>query len=161
MRKWVVVVVFAAVATLVGSSGALAKGQHKGPKEHQLVEWTIPAGQCGDLPAGLSLDGVGTSKIKDKIKTRRNGVMHENFRETVRGTATDNWGNHYRFNYVQTFKGSSPGTGRLEDHFDLSGDGPANLLSEFAVNFTFGDDWAVISEEFILIAGDPFNCDPI
>ena len=163
MRKLVVVAILAAVAALVVSTGALAKGQHKGgPKDHELKEWTIPAGQCGLLPAGLELNGVGTSKVKDKVKTRRNGVMHEDFREIVKGTATDNWGNHYRFYYVQTFKGSSPGTGLIKDHFDLSGDGPANLLSEFTVDFTFGADWVWTSDPvFTVISGDPEHCDPI
>lgn len=162
MRRWVSVAVFVAVAALVVAAGAVAKGPQKGPKEHELVEWTIPAGQCSYLPADLVLTGVGTSKTMDKVKTKSHGVMTENFRETVRGTATDNMGGHYTFHYVQTFKGSSPGTGIVNDHFDLSGDGVANLLSEFVINFEFGPDFIPTSEpEFIVTAGDPENCDPI
>ncbi len=154
MRKLAAVAVFAAVVALVGSTVALAK-------DHELVQWTIPAGQCGDIPADLVLTGIGTSKTKDTFKSKDEGVVTESFRETVRGTATDNHGGRYRFNYVQTFDASSPGTGVLHDHFDLSGDGEANIVAEFKIDFVFGDDWALIDEVFTQIVGDSENCDPI
>jgi len=94
------------------------------------------------------------------------------------GTATDNLGNTYVFNYSNSFRVSNttahPGTfsGMMTDAFSLAGNGPAQLHNGFDAGITSSDgfvsaSWAVKSSR-----GDPISfsigpieaahhCDPI
>lgn len=129
------------------------------------VNFTIPAGQCADLPAGVSVSGTGTEIVRAHSSVDANGNFHQQFGTTITGTATDSLGGTYRFNYhnEQTFSpsGDFPFVLHITDHFNLVGNGPASQIHTF-FNLTFlvtgVDSFELLSAHF---HGDSETCDPL
>ena len=135
------------------------------------VSFTVTAAQCHYLPAGTTLNGSGTEKSITTTRVDRNGVVTIENSSHATGTATDQDGNTYVFNYSNEFRATLEGdvlSGLMTDSFALSGRGPARLnngfvghfVSDFATFFTVPD---VINSH-----GDPLNfvtgeahCDPL
>jgi hypothetical protein len=93
------------------------------------------------------------------------GKFHDQISTTITGTATDNQGGTYRFNYhnVTTFSPTVdfPFVVHITDHFNLVGNGAANNVHTFfniALLVTGPDSDEVISAHF---HGDPETCDPL
>jgi hypothetical protein len=89
------------------------------------------------------------------------------------GTATDQAGNAYVFNYANDFRvsnsGASPGvfSGRMTDSFSLAGQGPAKLHNGFQAIFTTDFD-TLNTFDPLNSRGDPLDfatgaaaCDPL
>jgi hypothetical protein len=129
------------------------------------VSFTLPAGQCADLPAGVSVSGTGTEIVRVHSSVDANGNVHQLFGTTITGTATDNLGGAYRFNYhnVQAFSPSAgfPFVLHITDHFNLVGNGPASKIHTFfnlTILVTGASSFEILSAHF---HGDSETCDPL
>jgi hypothetical protein len=161
----------ALVAVMAAMSATAALGHPAGAPTGEVtqVEWTLPAGQCKLLPRSLKLTGKGTSRKYTTIGT--DGSYTEVV--FVNGTARDNRGGKYKFDYSNTFTTQTtvvPYTGLVTDYFSLKGKGAANgLHSAFLANFTLtSEDPLVFSIDPIFATGDPISfpdgtphCDPL
>ena len=137
-------------------------------QERFSVPFTIPFGvPCADLPPGVTeISGVAEFFVRTTSRVDRSGVLHLNINATAFGTATDNNGVVYSFNYANHFSvdippGGFPQQFRVNDHFNLNGRGRANHmhLGFVVVGTVEGPDDFVTNT--INIRGDAFNCDPI
>jgi hypothetical protein len=90
------------------------------------------------------------------------------------GTATDQDGNVYVFDYSNEFRVSNTTTdpnifsGLMTDHFSNSGSGPATLNNGFVANITVSADFSTFVVEPVSSFGDPLSfpdgaahCDPL
>ena len=111
-RLVIAAVAVVSLAVWVASAGATQGGSTSfGPEV-----FPVPA-ECG-LGEGVTVTMTGT----------RSSSFDESggFHETVTGTATDNLGNNYVFNYHANVKGDPfVSTGHFTDHFNLVGNGAA------------------------------------
>ena len=121
---------------------------------------------CTQLPPGLIISGSGESLLIFSIRTDGNGNIVVNQHNVVTGTATDNNGGAYIFNYVNhatitTPPGVFPFSVSTSDHFNLLGAGPGHQMQVgFNADVTVtGPGTFVFSP--ISLHGDPSTCDPI
>lgn len=157
----------------VTSSVALAGGA---TIETSPASFTMTSSQCGNLPPGTTINGTGTQTSITLVRTDASGVTTIFNVTHTKGTATDNLGNTYVFNYSNSFKVSntvaSPGTfsGSMTDSFSLAGSGPANLHNGFEAGITSSDGFATASWDVKSSHGDPISfatgsvvahCDPL
>jgi hypothetical protein len=134
----------------------------------QVVDWTLPAGQCGAAPAGLS--GSGQRHAVINTRTNPDGSMVITINDVVKGTAWDATGT-YNFSYENHSVEQVPAGGgahqiSMVDIFVLNGNGSVGHLAVgFNWRWTFTppaanwppvDNWQQISTR-----GDPLRCDPI
>lgn len=146
------------------------------------VEWTLPAGQCPDLPAGLTVSGTGqrfqviTTIEKSDDRTE---IIDNDF---VTGTAVDSNGDTYNFIYSNQNRQRVPKSGspirvNMTDTFILSAnedasdvrseDEGATVLSVgFVWRWTYNPDKEEIwppehNWRKEITIGDPLLCDPI
>jgi hypothetical protein len=151
-RRIAGVVAFAGVL-LLGPGAAAASAA---PPTQRPVEWRLTADQCPNLPAGTTVNGIGTLT---EVQGGRVSI------ERATGTATDQAGNVYRWSY--SFRAvSRPGKSQLwVDHFVLAGAGPARLNNGFVAEASpDGEDIIRVIHEF----GNPIDfetitaiCDPL
>jgi hypothetical protein len=130
------------------------------------VSFVITSATCSELPPATTVTGTGTEKSITVEKTT-NGVTFVHNTSHATGTATDQDGNTYVFDYSNSFTFSdagSPGifSGLVNDHFSLAGNGPANLNNGFQAVFT-SDSFTPLKSH-----GDPIDfttgaarCDPL
>jgi hypothetical protein len=114
-RFAVTAVAIVSLAAWVSSAGATKGGSEVfGP-----AAWNVPI-QCG-------LVGVTTVTLTGTMRWNQDGSGA--YHTTINGTATDDLGNTYGFNYRNNYKGD-PVNGPLHmtDHFNLVGSGPASKL---------------------------------
>src|SRR5262249_14338494 len=64
---------------------------------HADVPWTIPAGQCSSLPAGVSVSGTGKRHSVTITTTFPDGSMKIVNNDVVTGKAVDSNGRNYQF----------------------------------------------------------------
>ncbi len=140
-------------------------------------EFTIPRGQCSQLPPYLELHGQGIERTKIEIDRgeqgeKQGGERHEadkhdsgvsySVSTSITGTATDNFGGRYTFRYQLHLLSPIPGTGMATDRFKLTGNGEANGLSTFfTARVTFDSAFNFVGGEFLQQVGDPLHCDPL
>jgi len=173
------VVVATALMALALSAGAGPLGAHdKGEKSEQTViksrEFTIPEGQCSQLPADLEVKGLGLERTTTVVESADERVKHAgegdegritySLSSTISGTATDNLGGTYTFSYQLRFKKPSliPGSGIATDNFKLTGTGAADGMSTFfRARVTFDGGANPVGFEILEQTGDPFHCDPL
>jgi hypothetical protein len=112
---------------------------------------------CGGVPSGMWVKGTGTWTFF--APTGAAG----NIQSMAGGTATDNLGNTYQWNYHQSVQPiGNTGNSKVVDFFKLSGSGPAaGVHSHFIaiIDGTSVDE--ATSFELLHLLGDPFDCDPI
>jgi len=169
MKRSAMTAVFAAVF-LLGFRGTLAADG----ADVQIfpVSFVLSSTTCSNLPPGTTVWGTGTGKSITTSRTSRSGVTtiinstHED------GTAVDQNGNSYEFQYSNDFQVSdatSPGTfsGKMTDHFSLSG-GPARLTNGFTAKVLTDFVSFFLFPEVIQAHGDPVDfstalahCDPL
>jgi len=140
------------------------------------VTFTITSAQCGNLPAGTTINGSGAETSITTVRTDASGVTTIENSTHAQGTATDNQGNTYVFNYANSFRVSntvaSPGrfSGNMTDAFSLAGNGPAQLHNGFSAGLTSSDGFATITWSSVTSRGDPISfgsgaviahCDPL
>jgi hypothetical protein len=170
------VVVATALMTLALSAGAGPLGAHDtSEKSEQTViksrEFTIPKGQCSQLPANVEVKGLGLERTTTVVESAAQGdKVHGDEGVTyslssrITGTATDNFGGSYTFTYQLRFKNPSriPGSGIATDHFRLTGTGAADGMSTFfRARVTFDSGANPVGFEILEQTGDPFHCDPL
>jgi hypothetical protein len=137
----------------------------------ETVSWTIPAGQCPHLPAGVSVSGTGQRFAVTKVKVKADGSTQTTIDDLVVGNAWDSTGKRYGFLYanhsVETVPpGGSPHHIFMIDKFVLQARHSAPQLDvAFVWSWTYTppdplfppvDNW----KQF-LTKGDPLLCDPI
>jgi hypothetical protein len=161
---------FLAIAVLaLGSGSALAAS----PSE-ETVGFVLTAASCPNLPTGTVITGTGTSTTVEIVKTDGNGVTTVTNTTHASGTATDQEGNTYRFNYSNHFRISNTGptdpvlSGVMVDSFSLAGNGPAQLNNGFRAVFTIDLLTGAASFAELSSRGDPIDfatgearCDPL
>ncbi|HEX2459070.1 MAG TPA: hypothetical protein VHJ58_02890 [Vicinamibacterales bacterium] len=161
---------FLAIAVLaLGSGSALAA-----PPSEETVGFVLTAASCPNLPTGTVITGTGTSTTVEIVKTDGNGVTTVTNTTHASGTATDQEGNTYRFNYSNHFRISNTGptdpvlSGVMVDSFSLAGNGPAQLNNGFRAVFTIDLLTGAASFAELSSRGDPIDfatgearCDPL
>jgi hypothetical protein len=172
MKRSVVVIAFAVVVmSTIGAVSASAAGG-RASKDTTPVGFVLSSGGCTNLPAATTVNGTGVEKSITTTRTGRDGVTTIGNSTHARGTATDQNGNAYVFNYSNQFRVSNtvadPGTftGVMTDSFSLAGRGPARLTNGFFAIFT--TDFDTFSFQPIRSKGDPIDftngsahCDPL
>jgi hypothetical protein len=137
-------------------------------QERFSVPFTIPFGfPCADLPPGVTeISGVAEFFVRITGRLDNDGVLHLNINATAFGTATDNNGVVYSFNYANHFSVDVPANEfpqpfKTNDHFNLNGKGQASHmhLGFVVVGTALGPDDFVT--DTINVRGDAFDCDPI
>jgi hypothetical protein len=168
--KRLVLAVFAVSAFALWAGSALAAA----PSVEQIsAGFTLSSETCSELPAGTTIEGTGTGVSVTSESTDANGVTTVMNTTHIAGTATDQAGNTYRFNYSNHYQISNTGptdpvlTGVMVDSFSLAGNGPAHLSNGFRAVFTI-DLTAGVSFEELSSRGDPIDfatgaahCDPL
>ena len=147
----------ATVALFVGiwaAGGSLAGGP---PSQGVSVNFELTQASCPQLTTpGLIVTGSGTARTS----LDGNGNAHTN----ITGTATDNAGGQYVFNYHDNTRVTGttfPIEVMITDHFNLVGNGGANHVHTFFVLrllFTSPTDFTIL---FGRAHGDPEVCDPL
>jgi hypothetical protein len=142
------------------------------------VTFTMTSSECGNLPAGTTITGTGTQTSITLMRTNASGITTIQNTTHAQGTATDNSGNTYVFNYSNSFRvsntTSAPDTfsGMMTDAFSLAGSGPAQLHNGFVAGITSSDGFGSASWDVVSSRGDPISfatgpieaahhCDPI
>jgi hypothetical protein len=157
MRRLMMVSTMVAVLGLAVIGGALAAKPVLN-KEDFPVSFQLTSATCSYLPPGTVINGSGTEKSITQVK-QQGGVTTVSNESHAHGTATDQDGNTYVFNYSNHFSVSNTGptdlvlSGKMEDSFSLAG-GPASLSNGFL---------ALVHDLFELPAFTPLNSrgDPI
>jgi hypothetical protein len=161
-----------AITTVLAGVAPAAAAAGDVTKNVEPVSFTLSSEQCPNLPADTTIVGTGTLRSVTHEMTSRNGVTTRTVTATAAGTAVDDDGNRYHFAYSNHYRGStSPDdtvfSGRMTDHFSLSGPGPARLNNGFIADFTINLGTFTF-EEPIHEYGDPLSfpegapvCDPL
>lgn len=140
--------------------------------DHQVdtstVGFTIPADQCSELPAGVSVEGSGESVAIINTRNLADGSMVVRINNLIKGDATDSNGGVHKFVYhnssTQTILPSGFTTISMNDSFVLSGPGPHySVTFNWRWTFTQPNLWPPV-DNWEQLNGDPaliFACDPL
>jgi len=140
--------------------------------DHQVVtgpaSFTIPADQCPELPAGVSVSGSGESVAIINTRTLADGSTEIRINNLIKGVAIDSNGGAHKFVYhnssTQTILPSGFTTISMNDSFVLSGPGPHYSVGfNWRWTFTQPDLWPPV-DNWEQIHGNPvdiFACDPL
>jgi hypothetical protein len=162
----------AAVALVMGQ-GVADAAPSGATVESFPVSFVLTSETCSNLPAGTSVEGTGTEKSITRTRTDASGVTTIANTSIAQGTATDQDGNTYVFLYSNESRVSNSTadpdvfTGLMNDHFSLSGPGPAKLSNGFTARITT-DFVSFFTFDPIRANGDPISfpegighCDPL
>ena len=152
----------------VSSAGAAPAADHQVISE--TVEFTIPADQCPELPAGVSVSGSGERHMIINTRTQADGTTVIRTNDLIKGVAIDSNGGVHKFVYHNSSTLTIPPSGdysiSMNDTFALSGPGPHYSVG-FNWRWTFtslellwppsGDNWEQIHGDPVVI----FACDPL
>jgi hypothetical protein len=169
MRRYVfttigVVSLALSLASIVAASGGATV-------ETFPVSFVLSSTTCSNLPSGTELTGAGTGKSITTTGTDRDGAVIVRNTTHSHGTATDQDGNTYVFNYSNEFRATLEGgvySGFMTDAFAVAGSGPARLNNGFVGYFE--SDFASFFRLPVVISshGDPLDfvtgevhCDPL
>jgi hypothetical protein len=135
------------------------------------VSFVITSANCSELPPGTTITGSGVEKSVTTTLTI-NGVAIIINSSHASGTATDQDGNTYVFQYSNDFRATVGAggvlSGPMNDAFTLAGPGPARLSNGFTG--TFSSDFATFFsiDPVVRSYGDPVDfvtgashCDPL
>jgi hypothetical protein len=140
------------------------------------VGFELSSDTCSKLPAGTTIEGSGTEKSITTVRTNASGITTVMNATHAHGTATDQDGNVYVFDYSNEFRATNtlayPDviSGLMTDHFVLAGRGPTKLNNGFVSEFTAAADFSFfsLSSDPIHSHGDPLSfpdgaahCDPL
>ena len=164
MKRFVFALLAIAVFAL-GSGSALGAPP---TVTEETVGFVLSAETCANLPPGTVITGTGTSKAIESVTTDGDGVTTVINTTHASGTATDQDGHTYRFNYSNHFQISNTGptdpvlSGIMVDSFSLAGNGPAHLNNGFRAVFTFNFLTGAVSFQELTSRGDALDgCDPL
>ena len=172
MKRLVVVITFAVVVMSTIDAAPASAAGGGASKSTTPASFVLTSALCANLPASTTVNGTGVEKSITTSRTGRDGVTTIENSTHAHGTATDQNGNAYVFNYSNQFRVSNtvadPGTftGVMTDTFSLAGSGPAKLTNGFFAIFT--TDFNTASFQPIRSHGDPIDftsgsahCDPL
>jgi hypothetical protein len=169
MRRFVVTTV--GVVSLALSLGSIVAASDGATVETFPVSFVLTSDMCSNLPSGTELIGSGTEKSITTTRTDRNGVVIIENSTHAHGTATDQDGNTYVFNYSNEFRATLDGdvlSGLMSDSFALAGRGPASLNNGFVGHFVSDFSSFFTVPDVISSHGDPLDfvtgevhCDPL
>ena len=157
--------------SLALSFGSIVVASNGATVETFPVSFVLTSDTCSNLPSGTELTASGTQKSITTTRTDRDGVVTVVNSTHAHGTATDQDGNTYVFNYSNNFRATLEGgvySGFMTDAFALAGHGPARLSNGFVGQFM--SDFATFFSvpEVISSHGDPLDfvtgavhCDPL
>jgi hypothetical protein len=170
MRRVVSMLAVVSAACLWGAAPAGARPL----VETSQVGFTLSSATCPNLPSGTTIEGSGTEKSITTFRTDASGVTTVMNTTHTHGSATDQDGNVYVFDYSNEFRASNTVAnpdllhGLMTDHFGLSGPGPATLNNGFIARIEFTPDFSVFVAHPISAHGDPISfpdgvahCDPL
>jgi hypothetical protein len=171
VRRLTLVSVIFILALVVGTPAASARPL----VESFPVDWVMTSADCANLPSGTTISGSGTATSITTVRTNAAGVTTVMNATHTHGTAIDQDGNVYVFDYSNEFRASNTVsdpdllTGRMTDHFSLSGRGPAKLNNGFVADFSAAADFTSFSFDGLISShGDPISfpegvahCDPL
>ena len=138
------------------------------------VSFVLSSAACSYLPAGTTVTGSTLERSITTVRTDGNNVTTIVNATHAHGTATDQVGNVYVFNYSNEFRVSNTVadqgvfSGLMTDSFSLAGNGPASLHNGFVAELT--TDFSVFSWNVRHASGDPIafatgpvvaHCDPL
>jgi len=157
-----VLMLFVGVSPVAAASG----------NDHQVftdpATFSIPAGQCPLLPAGISVDGSGESVAIVNSRTLADGTIVVRINNLIKGDAMDSDGGAHKFVYhnssTQTIQPDGFTTISMNDSFELTGPGPHYSVG-FNWRWTFTGDLVFPPEDnFVNLHGDValvLACDPL
>ncbi len=161
--------VLPALMLFVGVSSAAAAPASDHQVISETVSFTIPADQCPELPAGVSISGTGERHMIVNTHTKADGTTEVRTNDLIKGVATDSNGGEHKFVYHNSSTLTIPPSGdysiSMNDSFVLSGPGPHYSVT-FNWRWTFtsldllwppGDNWEQLNGDPALI----FACDPL
>lgn len=165
-----VVTVIGVVSFAVGL-GSIVVASNGAIVETFPVSFVLSSATCSNLPSGTELDASGTLKSITTARTDRDGVVRVTKSAHAHGTATDQDGNTYVFNYSNEFRATLDAgvySGFMTDSFALAGGGPARLNNGFVGHFESDFATFFTVPEVISSHGDPLDfatgdvhCDPL
>ena len=149
----------------------VARASNEATVETFPVSFVLTSDTCSNLPSGTDLTGSGMGKSVTNTRTDRAGVVIVTNSTHAHGTASDQDGNTYVFNYSNEFRATLDGgvySGLMTDAFSLAGQGPAHLnngfvgrfRSDFSSFFTVPDDISSHGDPLNFVTGD-VHCDPL
>lgn len=168
-NKFLSILIVVAIAMATLSPPAIAPASAEVTQDRFTVPFMIPFGvPCADLPPGVtSISGVANFFLRTTTRIDSDGGIHLNINGTAFGTAIDNNGVVYSFNYANHISidippgGGFPQQVRMTDHFNLNGTGKDNHMHVGFVIVGSIDGPGDLHIDTINIRGDAFNCDPI
>ena len=153
------------------SLGSIAAASNGATVETFPVGFVLTSATCSNLPSGTELTGSGTGKSITTTRTDRDGVVIVVNSTHSHGTATDQDGNSYVFNYSNEFRATLDGgvySGLMTDAFSVAGRGPAQLNNGFVGEFLSDFTSFFSVPNLISSHGDPLDfatgdvhCDPL
>ena len=159
------------VASLALSLVSIVAASDGATVETFPVSFVLSSATCSNLPSGTELMGSGTGKSITTTRTDRDGVVIVGNSTHSHGTATDQDGNTYMFNYSNEYRATVDGgvySGLMTDSFALAGGGPAHLNNGFVGNFVSDFSSFFTVPDVISSHGDPLDfvtgevhCDPL
>ena len=169
MKRFAIAAVL--VAALAIGAGPAVAGGGGATVETSSVSFVITSATCSNLAPGTTVTGTGTETSITVVKTK-DGVTRIHNTTHAGGTATDQDGNTYVFNYSNSFNISDEGnpgvfSGIMNDSFSLAGNGRARLSNGF--QGIFSTDFTTFTTITPLKSrGDPIDfttvsahCDPL
>ncbi len=159
------------VVSLALSFASLVAARERPTIETSAVSFVLTSATCPNLPAGTVLTGSGTSKSITTTRTDRDGAVIVTNSTHAHGTATDQAGNTYVFNYSNAFRATLDGivySGFMTDAFALAGRGPVRLNngfvgdfeSDFSTFFRVPNVTSSHGDPLDFVTGD-VHCDPL
>jgi hypothetical protein len=158
-----------ACVILAFSTSTFAGGNGANADRNTPVSYTLTSATCPNLPPNTTINGSGTQTSISTVKTDTGGVTTIVNTTHSTGTATDQHGNSYSWDYSNHFNLSNTAgapdvyTGLMADHFSLAGNGPARLSNGFLAEIIQGPGPADFLAYPVNAYGDPigFSPDPV
>lgn len=168
MRRYAAAAIAAPVLVVASSLPAAADSDTT--VERSRVTFTLTSETCSHLSPGTVIEGKGTQRSVTTTWTGRDGAEVIRNNTQISGKAWDQDDNVYRFHYSNRFRvtETEPGlySGRMTDHFRLTGAGPERLNNGFVALIT--TDFQTFTFDPIKSFGDPISfpdgaahCDPL
>jgi hypothetical protein len=152
------------VAVLAVVQVALAPLAAAAALQRVPVAFVLTPADCPDIQTTIT--GSGEYFFRTNERTDKDGVTHIVVNVSANGTAVDEAGNTYRFNYhnnqqVTVQPGGFPMQVDFSDHFNLIAGGTAgNVHAGFVVRLTFSAPDQLSAEVIVNERGTP-SCDVI
>jgi hypothetical protein len=157
------------VILFAGASPAAAAPNTDHQVINEDISFSIPADQCPELPAGLSVSGTGERRMVINTQTKADGTVEVVTNDLIAGVATDSNGGTHKFVYhnssIDTTLTSGLHTISMNDSFVLSGPGPNySVTFNWRWTYTPPEEFWPPAHNLEMLNGDPdliYACDPL